>query len=163
MTSQVTLHAFAPPSSTTTRPKQISVMLSLEAAKATVRSAESHAAGWKNRKKKKRKIHTTKADHSRFRPPSAPPVGLSPRRRDYHCTELSCGTKVESAMPLKKRKKDSKMFEGEESPFVQSRRGGGHGQIAIRKINRVGKKRRALQRFLNALSLHKGITSMILT
>lgn len=105
MTSQVTLHAFAPPSSTTTRPKQISVMLSLEAAKATVRSAESHAAGWKNRKKKKRKIHTTKADHSRFRPPSAPPVDLSPRRRDYHCTELSCGTKVESAMPLKKEKK----------------------------------------------------------
>lgn len=95
---------------------------------------------------------------------------LRPRRLVYHrgdgTTELyravvwNKGGKRDAS---KKRKKDSKMFEGEESPFVESRRGGGHGQIAIRKTNRVGKKRRALQRFLNALSLHKGITSMILT
>lgn len=163
MTSQVTLHAFAPPSSTTTRPKQISVMLSLEAAKATVRSAESHAAGWKNRKKKKKK-NTHDQSRSLAVSPSFGPAGWSITEETglplYRAVVWNKGGKRDAS---KKRKKDSKMFEGEESPFVQSRRGGGHGQIAIRKTNRVGKKHRALQRFLNALSLHKGITSMILT
>lgn len=104
MTSQVTLHAFAPPSSTTTRPKQISVMLSLEAAKATVRSAESHAAGWKNRKKKKKK-NTHDQSRSLAVSPSFGPAGWSITEETGLPLYRAVVWKVESAMPLKKEKK----------------------------------------------------------